>query len=259
MSWGEQIFFMTFLASSIALGDLSGDPVTLFPKCGKLYESNDFQQAIECYSPLTTVLPYQPEVHFNLGNSYYRMNRIGESLFHYRLAQSYLPRDYDIRANLDFVRNKVQEKSDTNESLSSLIQNALSWITLRELGVTAVILWLTSWLLASCRLFFIKMRSAFWSFFINGSFTLFIILSLGLGAKLFWESPFGVVIKNSAPVYSGAGFDNILLFNLNSGVEFNVIDSITTEKGIWLRIRVSEKLEGWIQADNVISVTENSG
>ena len=49
-----------------------------------------------------------PAIYFNLGNAYFKAGQLGRAIAALREAEKLAPRDPDVRANLQFIRGRVQ-------------------------------------------------------------------------------------------------------------------------------------------------------
>jgi len=69
----------------------------------KLYNDSLYQQAAAAYEELLRALPGDPYLLYNAGNAQFRVKRPGRALLYYARAWRTLPRDADMRYNLDFA------------------------------------------------------------------------------------------------------------------------------------------------------------
>ena len=94
------IFLLVLLISNtiIAQNDL-------FEAANKAYAAEDYEEAISQYKEILANGQTSSELHYNLGNTYYKLNSIAPSIYHYEKALQLDPGDEDIRNNLNFARN----------------------------------------------------------------------------------------------------------------------------------------------------------
>ncbi len=76
-----------------------------FAAAAAAYDAEDFTEAIRLYQQIRRDGFRAPALYFNLANAYYRQGDVGQAILHYAKAQYLLPRDADIRGNLQFVLN----------------------------------------------------------------------------------------------------------------------------------------------------------
>jgi tetratricopeptide (TPR) repeat protein len=69
----------------------------------KLYNDSLYQQAADAYEALLREQPGDPYLLYNAGNAQFRVKRPGRALLYYARAWRMLPRNSDMRYNLDFA------------------------------------------------------------------------------------------------------------------------------------------------------------
>jgi tetratricopeptide (TPR) repeat protein len=79
-----------------------------FDAANKLYAQGKFGEAATAYRQLVASGSVSAALYFNLGNAHFKTGQLGWAIDAYRNAQELAPRDPDIRANLQFARNRVQ-------------------------------------------------------------------------------------------------------------------------------------------------------
>ncbi|WP_029033052.1 SH3 domain-containing protein [Salinimicrobium terrae] len=77
----------------------------LFETANEAYAAGNYDRAIEQYEQILAGGETSAAVHYNLGNSYYKLNRVAPSIYHYEKALQLKPGDEDVRNNLEFAKN----------------------------------------------------------------------------------------------------------------------------------------------------------
>ena len=72
-------------------------------KADAFYREGKFEEAAPLYAQLAKAEPDNPWFHYNLGNSYYKTNKLGRAIASYWRAYRLLPRNSDIRYNLSLA------------------------------------------------------------------------------------------------------------------------------------------------------------
>src|ERR1051325_4488967 len=112
-----------FLASTALAADISSE----FDSANKLYGQGKFSEAASAYEKLARSGSVSPAVYFNLGNAFFKSGEIGRAIAAYRQAEKIAPRDPDVRANPQFIRNQIQgptlSPSRWQHSLATLTRN----------------------------------------------------------------------------------------------------------------------------------------
>ena len=103
------------------------------------YLKEDYRQAISLYERALEEYGPSPTAFYNLGNAYYRSDRIGLAILNYERALKLDPSFKDARTNLDFVNTKITDKPEDDSSflgnayesiVQSLSPNAWAWVAL---------------------------------------------------------------------------------------------------------------------------------
>jgi len=87
----KMIIFLLFSLTSLFALDKPSN--SLFEKGNTLYNKGDYQNAIESYLGIIENGYHSSEVYYNLGNAYYRLNLIGQSIWSYMQASRLDPRN----------------------------------------------------------------------------------------------------------------------------------------------------------------------
>jgi len=84
-----------------------------FNEANELYQKGDFSDAIAYYEELIHNGFVSPELLYNLGNSYFKINKIPDAILNYERAKRLRPDDEDIKFNLKIANLKIVDKIDT--------------------------------------------------------------------------------------------------------------------------------------------------
>lgn len=75
---------LLFLLSSAQA--FAGDHYALWKAGNEHYKKGEYGSAVNCYEPLAAHRAENPELYYNLGNAYYKLNRIGPAVLNYKRA-----------------------------------------------------------------------------------------------------------------------------------------------------------------------------
>ncbi len=120
---------MLIFAGKLFAADVAAD----FSAANKLYAEGKFSDAANAYETILQTGGQSPALLFNYGNAEFKSGNLGKAIAAYRRAELLSPRDAEIRANLDFVRNQVQgatiRESRWQDWLGSLTLNEGTLLT----------------------------------------------------------------------------------------------------------------------------------
>jgi tetratricopeptide (TPR) repeat protein len=233
------------LAIFIFAGAAFAADVSQFDSANKLYEQGKFSDAAAAYQKIIQSGEVSSAVYFNLGNACFKSSQIGRAIAAYREAEKLSPRDPDIRANLQFARNQVQNPTlppgRVHLWLDRLTEN--EWTTL-----AAIALWVCLISLTLMQLRPVLKRSLRNLALASG--VMAFAFSVCLGAILPSQSnESAVVIGREVSVRSGPLDEAQQAFIVHDGAELPVLDS----KDDWLQISTGQRF-GWIKRDQVLTV-----
>lgn len=84
-----------------------------FEEANAHYKAGDYEAAARLYEELAHAQGKTlPEIHYNLGNAYFRAKKLGRAILSYERARRLSPRDPTVRRNLAYARSLVGERSD---------------------------------------------------------------------------------------------------------------------------------------------------
>ena len=219
-------------------------PAAEFEQANQLYEQGRFAEAAGKYEGLLRAQIVSPTLCFNLGNAFFKSGEIGRAIAAYRQAERMAPRDPDLRANLQFVRNQVQGPTLQPGRWARW----LGTLTLNEWTLLASgALWLCLLTLTLTQLRPGWRQSLRSTKFFTGIAT--VTLGLCLGAAVLNNSQrSAVVISDQAVVHNGPLDESPTTFQVHDGAELNVLDT----KDDWLQVSAGPRRVGWLKRTHLL-------
>ncbi|MBU1913012.1 MAG: tetratricopeptide repeat protein [Candidatus Omnitrophica bacterium] len=240
------LVFFIFTGRSIAVEG----PEELYVKANSSYENMDYEKAASLYEGLLRMDNISPEVFYNLGNSYFKLKKIGKAILNYERALRLDPRDRDIRLNLKIARSMAIDKINTPEK--GFILGAILFLydrmTANELAAMCSLFYLAVVLFLILSIKFIaKRRLMFYTAAAFGAvvFILIIFLSVKINKENFTKT--GIIVAEKIDVRSGPKEDYLLQFTLHEGAKVSIVKDAQN----WYEIELSKDLKGWIPKPSV--------
>jgi tetratricopeptide (TPR) repeat protein len=234
--------FSTILFALVFAGKLFAADVAMdFSTANKLYAEGKFAGAANVYEKILASGAASPNLLFNYGNAEFKSGNLGKAIAAFRRAELLAPRDSEIRANLNFVRNQVQGAT----AREGFWQTWLGNFSLNEWTVFAAIaFWLTFLLLAAKQIrpaLASKLKSATLIF---AALTIFSGTILGVQAENHFSKQAAVVISAQTTARSGPFDDAQSAFTARDGVELSVLD----RRDDWVQVADGSGKIGWLPA-----------
>jgi len=235
------LFFLQPFASHA--GDVFHEISANFDAANKLYELGKFTDAAAAYENMIHAGAASSAVYFNLGNAYFKSGQLGKAIAATREAENLTPRDPDVRANLQFIRARVQAPTGSPASW----QQWLKTLTLNEWAVlTAVIVWvwLGLWILIQFRPQLKQaLRAALWC----GGVAVFVFSGCTYAAWSSESTKTAIIITKDAVLHNGPLDEAPTTATVHDGAELPVLDT----KNDWLQVRVDNQRVGWVKREQV--------
>lgn len=103
------LFFTVRVAPSTAAEHAAIDPGSLVRAGTEAYQRGDFKESASLYEQALGKGGGSGKLHYNLGNAYFRLNRLGKAIAAYRHALVDLPNESAVWDNLSLARKRVKE------------------------------------------------------------------------------------------------------------------------------------------------------
>lgn len=216
-------------------------------KANAAYKNNDFDNALKYYSELEMKNPKNPDLYYNIGNSYFRLNRIGLAILYYKKALLNNSAHSLAKKNLNFALKFTIDKQDYENQnfITNLIMKAYKALSLNILSVL-LLFSLTSFVFIVQRL--IKKNSRH-----SHTLRLLLVVSIFISSIfIVWSSMRyyhyinnneAVILSSEVNAYSGPGENFSKLFTIHEGL----IIKINKKDNAWTLISLSNGFSGWVR------------
>ncbi|RZJ68108.1 MAG: tetratricopeptide repeat protein [Flavobacterium sp.] len=219
-----------------------------FENGNALYRKGDFQGAASAYENVLKSKKESAELYFNLGNAYYKLNRVAPSIYNYEKALLLSPNDKEISTNLKFAQKlqiddvkevpKVGFRKMIEDFTSGFHYN--SWAKLAVGGAFLFLLLFVGYYFSGTtlvkRIFFVSMFAAL------------LFIAASVFAAIFEKSTYemerpAIVFSGIAGVKSEPQKDAPDAFTLHEGSKVYVLEALDE----WKKVELPDGSSGWIQ------------
>lgn len=227
-------------------------PKEQFDKANEAYADANYKEATRLYEKLIKEGWQSSELHFNLGNTYYKKGEIAPSIYHYEMALLLSPGNKTYLNNLNFAEQKrVDEIEPIQKSkFDKQIESIINWFNLEQWAKIAIAFALISLL---CFIGFLFIRKSnfkrlFFSLFIL--FTLCCVASFYLADKqsfLSKKNTYGIVFSDESSIYAEPNTSSNKLFLIHEGTKVKIDDTFRN----FTKISLGNDITGWIESSDV--------
>jgi len=222
-----------------------------FYKANNYYNNSKYLESINIYESILAEGWESSNLYYNLGNSYFRQNQIGQSIWAYNKALKMDPRNEDLIKNLSIAEAKIKDRIILPDEFYfvKVYGNFKSRYTLKEwllAGGIIVLFTVVSFLISEFQIL------NNWKIVrvVKVLMLLTVMIHLVTLDKFFDDNDdkLGIIIDNQVKAYSGPFYgDNSILFNINEGIEIKINQS---QKN-WTEIILLDGKRGWITSNKI--------
>lgn len=230
---------------------VAGAQQEIVERGNQAYQAGDYGDAIEAYEAVLEAGFRSGGLEYNLGNAYFKAGELGLAILHWERALELVPRDPDVRANLELAHSLTVDAVEPLPRfwLLSVISwwidllprswllatVAVGWLALTG-GVVLRILGRSAWALQIGR----------WATLTGATVVVLFAPSLVVRETGVGVSERAVVLAETAPVRSApAAEDDLTLFEIHEGTRVR-IDDRTAE---WVEVVLDDGKVGWVPGD----------
>ena len=233
----------------------SQEVVKLFAEGNTFYKEGDYNRAIGLYLAIEEQGYQSDDLFFNLGNSYYKLNKVAPSIYYYEKALKINPRHEDALFNLSFAKRMT---IDVIEELPKSFLQRFSENVIQKLpfDTWAIIAVMASFLASLLFLLYHFSASSKKKLFFFNTTILAVFI---LGVSVFFAfSNFDSVQKNRiaiifAPkteIMNAPTDSSDEVFELHEGTKVLILDELDN----WKKIKLADGKIGWIKDDDLKEV-----
>ena len=212
-----------------------------------MYQKERYEEAIVAYESVLGTKQHSAELYFNLGNCYYKLNKVAPAIYNYEKALVLNPDDAEIHNNLKFAQKlqideikvvpQVGFSKMVHDFTSAFHYNTWAWISvgLSTLFLLFFIGYYFSQTTLSKRIFFI------------GMFVLISLLLVSVSAAISEKNHYerekpAIVFAEMVLVKSEPQKASNTVFTLHEGTKVFVLETLDN----WKKIQLTDGTEGWI-------------
>ncbi len=241
------ILVLFILIFSSVLHAANDEALDLLKKANKLYQEQNYEEALRYYENILHQGLESSELYYNLGNTYYRLGKLGYSVLYYEKALKLSPSDEDIKYNLRIANahsiDKIEEIPQVFivEWWNALVMS----FTINGWAVFVIVVFIMFITLIGLYYYYRNSNLQKPLFFTGtANLAVLIIIALLFATRISHETSnqYGVLIENSASVKVSPDDKSNDAFIIHEGIKFVIEDEVNN----WSKIKLNDGKVGWI-------------
>jgi len=242
------LFLLLIITCSVSAQNVD----SLFVAANNLYKEGKFEKAIEKYKKVETKKLVSTELYYNLGNSYYKLNKVGPSIYHYEKALKLDPSNEDVKNNLVFAKRLALDNIEVlpQTVLQKFNTNYLQKLTYNQWAVVVIVFSILGSLLFLLFYFAeIPARKRFYFITSIGSFSL-LIASLFITYNQYnisKKNKEAIVFAEKTEIRNAPTLNSEIVFTLHEGTKVIVLDAVDN----WKKVKIKDGKLGWIISEDI--------
>jgi tetratricopeptide (TPR) repeat protein len=243
------LLLLLFAGQVVASG---GDDVAeQLLQASRAYKQGSYVEAVTHYENIVAAGISNGSLYYNLGNAYMRSGQSGRALLNYRRAQLRIPRNDDLRSNIQYTLTQARDSIECR-GYAETLRDICFWYTRMsstEIFWSAIALNALFWLLLLLR-FFYRREGLSIGLAIVFFFTIIFVSSAAVKNYSVAYMPRGVVVVPEILVRSGTSISDTVLFKLHEAAEFVWEE----DRDEWVLISLCDGKKGWAQLGSIAKV-----
>ena len=224
----------------------------LFEQATVAYNAGEYDKAITYYNDILDNGEHSSALYYNLGNSYYKINKIAESIYFYEKALLLSPNDKEIKTNLSYAKNMTIDAIDTmpETGLSKLYKGVTGKLTFDQWAYVAIgfmLLFVLLYILFYNSNYAIRKRFSFIGSLLALFFSAISLLFAYIQRKDFIEHQPAIIFAEESSIKSEPNSSGAEAFIIHAGTKVNVLDHLNQ----WNKIKLADGKTGWIQKSDL--------
>jgi tetratricopeptide (TPR) repeat protein len=219
------------------------------------YARGDYEKAAALYENLLASGAEAPALYYNLGNAYFRLNKLGKAILNYEKAKKLAPGDEDINYNLELAGNRVKDKIEPMPQLFIDEWKNDFRDLFTETGWSVMCILFVAAMLAMAGLFVAGRskavrRAGFWAgiALLVMSITSFTMARAQHHRSM--KATDAIVTVPSITVKGSPSESGTKLFIIHEGTKVHIEDT----EGEWVEVKIANGNVGWLPASSITSI-----
>lgn len=245
----KKLFFLLLLIANSLVAQSLEDT---FYAANDFYKNEKFEKAIELYHQIASQGKISTELYYNLGNSYYKINKVGPAIYYYEKALKINPLNEDVKNNLIFAKRLALDNIEElpQNIFQKFNKKYLQQLSYNQWAIVAIVFSFLTCILFL--LFYFAFSSSIKRVFFGLSILsfLFLIISFAITYNQFSfdkNNKEAIVFVEETSVKNAPTMNSEEVFILHEGTKVIVLDALDN----WKKIKLADGKLGWILSKEI--------
>lgn len=229
----------------LLIGTISFCFAQISEKAVTLYTNGDYQSALDIF--LQFEKTNNPDILYNIGNCYFKLNDIGNAVLYYSRTLKFNPNHLLAKSNLDKALELTIDKVE-QENISGtakFVFKLFYFLPINTIAITILLFFVLIVAIALFTIFSKNLQRAIPTFFI---FCLSVMIFLFAALAYFRYNSVkseenAVLIERQTIAYSGPSEEFVQVFSIHQGHIFKILK----HENQWVQIKLKNGLTGWVK------------
>jgi tetratricopeptide (TPR) repeat protein len=232
------------------IGSAQNTPV--FDQATDSYNDGAYEIAIDLYKSILDSGEHSAELYYNIGNSYYKLNDIPNSIYFYEKALILAPHDAEILNNLGYAQQMTLDAIDTLPETGlarfyKKLTNALLFDQWAYLAIVFMFLFILLYVLFYYSRYSSRKR---WAFI--GSITCLFVSLATIAFAYIAQSDSNanrpaIIFTDEIAIQAEPNTASGEVFVLHAGTKVHVLEALND----WNKIRLADGKTGWVASEHL--------
>ncbi len=216
------------------------------------YADSRYDTAALIYQSILEEGFQSPELYYNLGNCYYKLNEIPSAILNYERALKFAPNNENIQYNLNLCNSLIPDRIEKMPELFFVqwykgLYNYFPIDIWAKIVVGLFVLVTIFMLIYFLSTQLLWRKIGFWMAMIFLIFSVFSFFLTNQKYSSFKKHDQAIIFTPSITVKSSPTKNSVDLFVVHEGTKVFILDRV----GEWKKIKIQNGSIGWIEADNM--------
>lgn len=223
-----------------------------FKSAVELYNNGNYNEAVNLFIEIINNGEHSDALYFNLGNSYYKLNDIPNSIYYFEKALKLNPNDKDIINNLSYSQNMLIDKIDLlpSNQLSDFLNHISMFLSIKQWLVIGII-FLYFFLILFVFYFFKRVSNTKKRYFTYSTILFCASIIFILTAVTKFENQNSnleaIIFEKKIDLRTEPNYRSEIQFNLNEGTKVNIKEELDD----WILVELSNGASGWMESKSI--------